>query len=292
MPELSIIIVSYNTRDPLRRCLDSIRATRGELDIQTIVVDNASQDGSADMVREGFPEVTLIEPGANTWFTGGNNLGLAAASGEHALILNPDTVILPGALQTMLAYLRAHPEVGAVTCRQQFPTGAVIPTCSRVPRYPDLLLGYTWLGTLLAPWRGRRRARMWYEGWDRRSTRPVEVIPDSCLLAPLALLRQIGGFDEAFRLYFTEDDISRRIAAAGYALHFVGEAAILHEEHASVRQVQRLASQVYFDDLLVYARKYSGGPAAALLRVLILPTRWGMDLVQRLRGERKRLSPV
>lgn len=290
MPDLSILIVSYNTREPLRRCLESIQATRGELDVEVIVVDNGSQDGSVDMVRETAPEAVVIVPGRNTWFSGGNNLALAAAHGDTTLILNPDTVILPGALQTMLAYLKAHPEVGALSCRQRFPDGAIIPNGSRAPRYVDLLLGYTFLGTLLAPWRDRRRRAMWYTGWDRTTTRPVEVIPDSSLLAATSLLQQLQGFDETFKLYFTEDDICRRILATGREIHFLAEAEIVHEEHASTSQVQRLASQVYFDDLIVYARKYSGPLAAAILRALVAPTRWGMDLAQRLRGERKALS--
>ena len=291
MPELSIVIVNYNTREPLRRCLASIQAERGALDVETIVVDNGSQDGSADMVRAEFPDVKLIAPGRNTWFTGGNNLGLEAASGEYTLILNPDTRIQAGTLQTMLDYARTHPQVGIVTCRQQFPTGETIPNCSRAPRYLDLLLGYTLLGVLLSPWRNRRRARMWYADWDRRSTRAVEVAPGSCLLGATALLRAFGGLDAAaFKLYFAEDDLCRRMVAAGHEVHFVAEAAIWHEEHASVKQVQRLASQIYFDDLIAYARKHSGNGAAALLRALVIPTRLGMDLAQRLRGERRALS--
>ncbi len=286
MPELSIVIVSYNTGGPLRRCLESIRATRGDLDLEIIVVDNGSRDGSPDLVRECAPEAVLIEPGYNSWFTGGNNIGIRAATGEYVFVLNPDTVIRPGALQTLLAYLRAHPEVGAVSCQMRFPDGRLQSTCSQAPRYPDLLLGYTFLGPILAPWRDRRRARMWYAGWERDTTRPVEVIPDSSLMAPRAVLLEIGLFDEHFKLYFTEDDICRRLHAAGYAVHFVADAVLLHEEHSSTAQVQRLASQVYFDDLLVYARKYSGVAAALLLRALMAPTRWGMDLAQRLRGER------
>jgi len=290
MPDLSILIVSYNTREPLRRCLESIRAARGDLDVEVIVVDNGSRDGSAAMVREVMPEAALIEPGWNTWFTGGNNLALKAAHGDYALILNPDTVIQPGALQTMIAYLKAHPEVGAIACRQRFPGGATIPNGSRAPRTPDLLLGYTFLGTLLAPWRDRRRAIMWYTGWDRTTTRPVEVIPDSSLMAARALLNDLAGFDETFKLYFTEDDICRRILATGRQIHFVAEAELEHEEHASTSQAQRLASRVYFDDLIVYARKYSGPLPALLVRALVAPTRWAMDVAQRLRGERTRLG--
>lgn len=286
MPDLSIVIVNYNTREPLRRCLKSIEAQQGALDVEVIVVDNGSKDGSIDMLRSAAPHVRLIDPGRNTWFTGGNNLGMRAAAGDYILILNPDTQIQPGMLQTLIAYLKAHPEVGAATCRMEYPGGGLQATCSRIPRYLDLLLGYTFVGVLLSPWRSRR-AQMWYSGWQRDSTRPVEVIPDSCLMAPRALLEKLRGYDERMKLYFTEDDICRRILQEGRQIHFVAGATLLHEEHASTSQVQRLASQVYFDDLLVYTRKYCGWPLMLLLQALIIPTRWAMDSVQRWRGERK-----
>jgi len=287
MPELSIIIVNYNTREPLRRCLESIIAQRGALDLEVVVVDNASKDDSAAMVRQVMPEARLIEPGHNTWFTGGNNLGIQQAAGEYVLILNPDTVFQPNTLQTMLAYIRAHPRVGAITCQMRFPDGRVQDTGSRIPAYVDLLLGYTFLGVLLKPWRDSRRRHMWFDGWNRDSTRPVEVIPDSNYLAPLALVRQLGAFDESLKLYFTEDDICRRTLDAGYEIHFIAEAVLTHEEHASTSQVQRLASQVYFQDLVQFSRKYYGAGRTWLLRALMWPTRQAMDLAQRLRGERK-----
>jgi GT2 family glycosyltransferase len=179
--------------------------------------------------------------------------------------------------------------VGAITCQMRYPDGGLQYTCSQAPQVLDLLLGYTFLGALLAFWRDRRRKVMWYDGWQRDTTRPVEVIPDSCLMASSALLRQIDGYDEGMKLYFTEDDLCRRILAAGRQIHFLADAAVLHEEHASTSQVQRLASQVYFDDLLAYARKYYGALAAWSLWALIIPTRWAMDLVQQRRGERRSL---
>jgi len=288
---LSIIIVSYNTREPLRRCLASIHEQRGDLAVEVIVVDNGSKDGSADMVRQNFSNVKLIEPGGNTWFTGGNNLGIREAAGEYVLILNADTVVQPGMLQFMLAFLREHPDVGAITCQMRFPDGRIQHTCSREPAYVDLLLGYTFLGVLLAPWRSRRRRYLWYDDWGRDTRRQIRgVLPDSCLMMPLDLLRRIGLYDERLKLYFTEDDLCKRIEAYGYDLYFVPEAVLIHEEHASTSQVQRLASQVYFDDLLAFTGKYYGGLRAALLRALIVPTRCAMDIAQRLRGERKTLS--
>ncbi len=287
--QLSIVIVNYNTRAALSRCLASIQKESGGLGVETIVVDNGSRDGSPDMVRQQMPAAVLIEPGRNTWFTGGNNLGIKAATGEYVLILNPDTVVQPGMLQTMLAYLRQHPVVGAVTCQMRGLGGNIQSICSKVPAYPDLLLGYTFLGPLLFPIKNRRQARMWYTGWNRQSTRAVEVIPDSCLMAPIALIRAIGMFDERLKLYFTEDDICERILASGHQVHFVSDAVVQHEEHASTRQVQRTASQVYFDDVLAFTRKWYGTLAVVLLQALIAPTRQAMDLAQRLRGERKLL---
>ncbi|MBN1964174.1 MAG: glycosyltransferase family 2 protein [Anaerolineae bacterium] len=282
--KLTTVICNYNTRDKLARALGSLQETSADLAHEIIVVDNASKDGSAEMVREQFPAVRLIESGANLWFTGGNNLGMRQAQGEYVLILNPDTEILPGALQTMVAYLDAHPGVGAVTSRMIFPDGTLQRNCSRFAGYPDLLLGYTFLGLPLKPVRDRRRRAMWYADWDRESDRAVEVAPDSNLMVRRSILAQIHYFDETLKLYFTEDDICYRIIQAGYAVHYVAGATIVHDEHASVSQVQRLATKVYFDDLLAYTRKYHGRRAAILLAVLIWPTRTAMALKQRVSG--------
>jgi len=290
-PDLSIIIVNYNTRDYLRSCLASIEAQQSDLSVEVVVVDNASKDGSAQMIREEYPRVKLVEPGVNTWFTGGNNLGVRQAQGEYALLLNSDTLIQPGMLQTMIAYLRAHANVAAVTCQQRSMDGAaVLRICSKVPEYLDLLLGYTFLGVLFASVRDRRRAEMWYAGWGRETTRAVEVIPGSCIMAARETLARLGPFDERLKLYFPEDDIGKRILAEGHELHFVAEVALLHEEHASTRQAQRLASRVYFDDLIAFTRKWHGAFAALLLAALVIPTRVAMDAAQRVRGERDKFE--
>ncbi|MBN2304339.1 MAG: glycosyltransferase family 2 protein [Anaerolineae bacterium] len=280
--KLSIIICNYNTRDPLALALESIRATADDLPHEVIVVDNDSKDGSAAMVRERFPSVKVIESGANLWFTGGNNLGIRAAQGDYVLILNPDTVIEPGALQTMVAYLDEHPDAGAVTSRMVFSDGTLQRNCSRLATYPDLLLGYTLLGLLLKPWRDRRRQVMWYADWDRESDRVVEVAPDSNLLVRRTILEQIDNFDERLKLYFTEDDICCRIAQTGQPVFYVAGVTIVHDEHASVSQVQRLATHVYFNDLIAYTRKHFGTLRAWLLAVLIWPTRAAMLIKQSL----------
>jgi len=290
MPDLSIVIVNYNTREKLRVCIESILAHRGDLSVETIVVDNGSKDNSPEIVREFAPDVTLIEPGFNSWFTGGNNIGTEAASGDFVWILNPDTIVQEDTMQKMVAYLRENPSVGGLTSLMQFPDGSEQPTCSMTPRYLDLLLGYTFIGAIFSGWRDSRRKMMFYDDWDRESIKSIEVAPDSNLMCPRDFLLDIGIFDESMKLYFTEDDICRRIIDSGKEVHYLPDALLLHHEHASVEQVQRLASQIYFDDLLVFCAKYYGKPSAILLNALVIPTRWAMDFAQRLRGEKKALS--
>lgn len=280
--KLSTVIVNYNTRDKLARALESLLVAGGVPDHEIIVVDNASSDGSAPMVRERFPAVRLIEPGENRWFSGGNNLGIRAARGEYVHILNPDTAALPGALPALIAALDADASLGAVTSRMTYDDGTLQRNCSRRATYADLVLGYTFVGALLPGWRDRRRARMWYAEWDRESDREVEIAPGSNILARRAVLMQIGGFDERLKLYFTEDDLGVRIAAQGCAIRYIAGATIVHDEHASTIPIQRLATRIYFDDLITYARLHFGAARARLLAALVRPTRAAIALRQRL----------
>ncbi len=289
MPDVSIVIVNYNTCEQLRRCLQSIQNEARDLSIEVIVVDNGSKDDSATMVHQVMPQAILIEPGRNTWFSGGNNLGFQRATGDFIYILNADTRLQPNGLQTMLTHLKTHAKVGAVTCRMEYPEGGLQQTCSRVPAYVDLLLGYTLLGVLFQHWRDSRRHVMWYTGWNRDSGRSVEVGPGSNLLCPSSVIEQINGFDERLKLYFTEDDLCKKILDAGYEIHFVEGVLLLHEERASTSQVWRLASHIYFEDLVTFCRKYYGAAHTTILQTLIVPTRLAMNLAQRLRGERTSL---
>jgi len=284
--DVSIVIVNYNTRERLRECLESILAHGAGLVREVLVVDNGSRDGSADLVRSYPPPVRLVHEGSNTWFSGGNNLAAQQAQAEAVFILNPDTILLPGTLPSLLAALCADAGLGATTCRLEYPTDRQLQrTCSQYPRYADLLLGYTFLGALLPWWRTRRRAAAWYVDWARDSTRRVEVAPGSCILARRTALEQVGVFDRRQKLYFTEDDLCRRLGQAGYGILFVAEATLLHYERSSTRQVQRTATRLYFADMLIYCRNWYGLLPTLLLALLATPTRWLMALVQRWRGE-------
>ncbi len=270
--QLSIVIVSYNTRDDLRGCLESLQAVQPAPEI--IVVDNASSDGSADMVRADFPHVRLLAQTRNTWFCGGNNIGIQAASGDYILLLNPDTVVQPGALEHLTAFLDTHPDYTGATAQLRYPDGSRQRTCSRIPTYAYLLLEHTPLGWLFPGGRRKTAARHWYAEWERDTDQDVEVLPGSCLL-----LRRGLQLDSDLLLYFPEDDLARRTPGAKW--RFLADAVIIHKEKSVTRTWR--ATEIYFRDLLVYTRRHHGAARAALLWLLSHPLLWGMALKQKLR---------
>ena len=279
MPDLSIIFVNYNTRDKLRDCLLSIEKYKASLDLEIIVVDNDSHDGSPEMLREEFADsVMLIEPHRNTWFSGGNNIGVKAATSEIILLLNADTLIQPNLLQELRDTLVSDEKIGAVTCRQQHPDGEWINNCSLQPQYLDLLLGYTGLGIIFSSWRDERRRKMWYDGWGRDTDKSVEVAPGSCIMTYRDLLLSFDVFNEELKLYFTDDDLCRSILATGHEICFLAEPVLLHYEKSTVRNITRQAREIYFEDMLYFSRKHFGFLRTFFLRLLVIPTRLGMDV--------------
>ena len=266
--KLSVVIVNYNTREDLRLCLESLHRSQPLPEI--IVVDNASSDGSAQMVRAEFPGVTLLTPEHNMWFCGGNNLGIQAAQGDYVLLLNPDTVVPPDALPTMLDFMDGHPNYAGVTMQLRYPTGEIQRTCSRAPTFGYLLLTQTPLRWLLVGARRRAEAWHWYGNWQRDTDLDVEAVPGSCTLMRKKDLR----LDDNLLLYFPEDDLAQR--NRGRPFRFLASPHIVHREKSATRTA--LATRIYFRDLLVYTRKYHGSGGAALLWLLTRPLAWGMAL--------------
>ena len=271
MPDLSVVIVNYNTRDLLRNCLRSLRASVG-LALEVIVVDNASSDQSADMVRDEFPEALLLAQPQNTWYCGGNNIGISRASADYVLLLNPDTVVAPPALARMRRFLMNRPDFAGVTAQMRYPDGRIQHTCSKIPGYRSLMLDYTVLGCLFPTAKNRIHADLFYADWDRRRSRGVEVIPGSCML----MRRQDIRLDDDLLLYFPEDALAQSHRRPAY---FLADAKVEHHEKSSTRT--RLATTVFFRDMSVYCRKRYGILPMLLLWCLSRPVYWAMWLKNR-----------
>ena len=271
MPDLSVVIVSYNTRDLLRNCLRSLRESVG-LDLEIIVVDNASSDGSVEMARAEFPEARLLAQTFNTWYCGGNNIGIAAARAEFVLLLNPDTEAAPDALARMRHFLLVNPAYVGVTAQLVYPNGEIQPTCARLPGFRHLLLSYTVLGYLLPPLKRRLHREAVYGDWDRRSDRDVAAIPGACTMMRRGDIR----LDDDLLLYFPEEDLAQRQRKP---MRFLADARIQHHEKSSTRNW--LATSIFFRDLLVYCRKHHGLGRMLLLWLLSRPLYWLMWLKNR-----------
>ncbi len=268
--KLSVIIVNYNTCALLQDCLQSLEPYMGWAEV--IVVDNASSDGSAAMVAQQFPGVKLLAQHTNTWFCGGNNIGIVAASGEYALLLNPDTVVHAGALEKLTTFMDTNPDYVGATVQLRYPDGTVQRTCSRVPTYAYLLYEHTPLGWLRPSKRAQLRDHHWYtdEGFTREQARDVAVLPGSCLL----MRREELWLDDDLLLYYPEDDLGQRFN--GRRLRFLADAHITHREKAATRSW--LANRIYFRDMLHYTHKHHGMAAMLLLWLLTRPVWVGMWL--------------
>ena len=272
---LSVLIVNWNVRELLRECLRSIERGRGDLEVEVIVVDSASSDGSAAMVAAEFPWVTLLPQGENVGFPRGNNIALAHARGDYLLLLNPDTVVLGDALPALVAYLQAHPDVGVVGPQLHIPDGSVQSSRRRFPTLATGFLESTWLEGL-APGVLRR-----YYALDLPDDAPADVdwLTGACLMAPRAVYARVGGLDEGYFMYSEELDWCRRIVAAGWRVVYYPAARVVHHVGKSSEQAVTARHINFQRAKLRYFRKYHGRGAAALLRAfLLLSYAWQMAL--------------
>ncbi|MCP4425627.1 MAG: glycosyltransferase family 2 protein [Chloroflexi bacterium] len=266
-PDLSIIIVSWNVRELLRACLHSIDAGRGGLDLELIVVDGASGDGSPAMVREAFPWVKLIACDENVGFPKGNNIGLAEVNGRYILLLNPDAEIRGDALPIMLDYLERHPDVGVVGPQLLNADGSIQSSRRRFPTLATAFFESTWLESI-AP---KRILRHYYTlDLPDDETADIDWGMGACLMTRREVVEQIGGLDEAYFMYSEELDWQRRIKDAGWRIVYLPTAQVLHHVGKSSEQAVTARHINFQRAKLRYFRKYHGRAATAVLRLFLL----------------------
>jgi N-acetylglucosaminyl-diphospho-decaprenol L-rhamnosyltransferase len=240
--DLVIITVSYNTRDLLANCLESALAglAGSGLSAKVWVVDNASVDGSADMVRQRFPEVGLLAHTENLGFAAGNNLALRTlglgreAVARYVLFLNPDTRVVGDALETMVRFLDASPAAGAAGARLLHDDGSFQHSAFAFPGLAQIFFDFFPLHHRLlnSQLNGRYPRRLYEAG----NPFPVDHPLGAALMVRGETLVQVGGFDEQFFMYCEEIDLCRRIKAAGWQIYCVPEAEIVHLMGQSTRQ--------------------------------------------------------
>lgn len=234
--DLSIIIVNWNTSDYLRACLESIEAHRLDGECEVIVVDNASTDGSSELVRASFPDAKLIANAENLGYAEGNNLGIQASQGRFVLLLNPDTEVKTGSLNALARFGDSHPEAAAVGCRLVGRGGRIQRSCRSFPDPRGVLFEYLRLSYLFPKSRLFGSYRMtWF---DYKSEIEVDQPMGSCLLLSRKAIADVGRFDKEFPIFFNEVDWCYRAKQKGWKIYFTPEAEVFHHGGTATRQLR------------------------------------------------------
>jgi GT2 family glycosyltransferase len=310
-PDLSVCILSWNTRALLRRCLASIfhpddpevqeaiaraglalaalrpaaavtqrgsstipagtsstTALHDEAALEVIVVDNASADGSAEMVAAEFPEVRLHRSPTNLGFPGGNNAGYRLSRGRYFMLLNSDTVVLPGAFEELVTFAGARPRAGIVGPRVLNPDGTLQMSCRRFPTLGAGLFRNTPLGKLFPNNRFTRDYLM--TDWHHDEPRAVDWVSGCCLMARREMIEQIGLLDEAFFMYCEDVDWAYRAGQAGWEVLYDPRAMVIHEIGRSTDQaVNRMIVQ-FHRSMYRFFRKHYAATANPVYRAVVV----------------------
>lgn len=263
MLDLGIVIVNWNTRDLLRDCLASIAASEGDFACRVVVVDNASTDGSAEMVRAEFPDVTVIASSTNDGFSAANNAGLRrlgfgqgeADAPRYALVLNPDTVLPPDALRAMLAYMDADESIGVVGPKLVLPDGSLDLACRRSFPTPEVSF-YRMVGLSKLFPHSRRFGRYNMTFLDPDVETEVDSVVGAFMLVRRAAIERVGLFDETFWMYGEDLDWAYRIKQAGWKIMYHPSVTVTHVKRAASRQSRRAQGEFYRAMLIFYRKHY------------------------------------
>lgn len=262
---LSVVIVSWNTCELLQACLSSLSASIGELQgtVETFVVDNASVDGSAAMVHEQFPWVTLLVNETNMGFARANNQAIRQSNGRYILLLNSDAELLLGSLDILVSFLADCHGVGAVGPLLLNGDGTL-----QTSAQPMLTPGREfWRLTFLDRVLPRATYRM--KAWDRQMPRQVEALKGACLLLRREALGEVGLLDDSYFMYTEEVDLCYRLVKAGWELWWVPQAHVVHYGEASSRQAaEEMYIQLYRSKVQFY-RKFGGERRATYFKRLV-----------------------
>jgi GT2 family glycosyltransferase len=258
MLDVSIIIVNWNTVDILRGCLSSVYLQTHDISYELLVVDNASSDGSAEMVKQEFPQVTLIANAENRGFAAANNQGMQIATGRYVLLLNPDTIILDGAIQKSVEFADKYPDIGVLGCQVWLNDHEIQKTCFAFPTIWGALVQETGLLRMFP--HSRIFGRAYYGWWDRKSQMDVDVVSGMFMLVRQEAIQEVGLMDEDYFVYAEETDWCYRFWKAGWRCVFTPVARIIHLDGGS-KSTERISVKMFVQhqkSLLIFYKKQQG----------------------------------
>lgn len=259
--DASIVIVSWNTRDLLRRCLDSVYPVVRELATEIIVVDNGSTDGSVEMVTREFPQIRVIQNHDNRGFAAANNQAVRVSSGRHVLLLNSDAIIGPDDVQRMVHILDGDSRVGIVGAKLLNLDGSFQASYNDFPQLRNELIAFAGLSPLLLT-----PTFPSYPEAESQELREVDWVGGACMMVRRQMLNQIGLLDDSFFMYSEETDLCYRARRAGWSVVYVPDAVALHGSGSSAQRVpERTRARIYRSKYL-YFRKHRGRGVATAFR--------------------------
>jgi GT2 family glycosyltransferase len=251
--DLSVTICSWNTVNDLRACLQSLRDSRDEGSFEVVVVDNASEDFSADMVEKEFPEFRLLRQYKNLGFTGGHNLAIRERRGRDVALLNSDTVVHKGAIRSLIAFMEATPEVGIVGPKLLNPDGSLQMSCRRFPNPVAAAFRNTWLGRLFPNNRFTREYLM--ADFQHDQVREVDWVSGAAMFIRGEVIEKVGALDDKFFMYCEDVDLCKRAWDAGWKVAYLPEAVITHAIGKSSDQApNRMIARFHLSMLRYYTK--------------------------------------
>jgi len=253
--DLSVIIVNYNVRHFLEQCLLSVRRASQRLNIEVLVVDNNSVDGSVELVQERFPEVTLIANKQNTGFSRANNQAIRVAKGRYVLLLNPDTVVQEDTFEKTVAFMDTNPKAGALGVRMLNGKGEFLPESKRSLPTPWVAF-YKIFGLARMFPKSHRFGRYHLTYLSEEETNEVEVLSGAFMLMRKTVLDQVGLLDEDYFMYGEDIDLSYRITKGGYKNFYFADTNIIHYKGESTKKGSLNYVLVFYNAMLIFARKH------------------------------------
>lgn len=255
MTDLSIIIVNYNVKEFLKNLLHSIKKASQNISTEIIVIDNASDDGSIEMLREKFPEVKLISNEKNLGFGKANNIGLKLAKGKFILLINPDTLVSEDTFIKLIGFFETHPDAGMVGCKILNPDGTLQLACRR--SFPGPWTSFTKVTGLsnLFP-KSKLFARYNLTYLDENQTYEVDAISGSFMMMKKEVYEKVGGFDEQFFMYGEDLDLCFRIQKAGYKIYYVHTTQIIHYKGESTKRSNLDETKVFYQAMHLFVKKH------------------------------------
>lgn len=272
MIDVSIIIVNWNTRDILRECLASIYLQTEGISYEIIVIDNASSDSSAEMVKREFSQVLLLENQENRGFAAANNQGMKIARGRYFLLLNPDTIVLDRAIPKTVTFAEKNPGVAVVGCQVWLNEDEIQQTCFSFPSLAGIIFQEIGLRRLFP--KSHLFGKANYGWWDRKSQMDVDVVSGMYMLVRREAIEQIGYMDEDYFVYAEETDWCFRFRKAGWRCIFTPLARIIHLDGGS-KSTEQISVKMFVQhqkSLLIFFRKNRRSREWVAVKIIFIGT--------------------